>query len=118
MKNIATLLAAMLLAGCATIGNSKIADKDAVSKIVAGKSTKADVQALVGEPGHVFFADDKEIWTYTYLHSQARAASFIPVVGLFAGGADSQTNSLTVVFTKDGIVKNAGFGHSTGSVRD
>lgn len=41
---------------------------------------------------------------YSFSHAQARPASFIPVVGLFAGGADVRSSSVVLTFDRLGIL--------------
>ena len=118
MKRTVLGFCLVLLIGCATTGNVQIADPGTVSKIEEGKSSKADVRALVGEPTKVNFDTNKnEIWEYIYTKASAKPASFIPVVGLFAGGADMSGNTLTILFDKNGVVERVGSGKTTGEVR-
>jgi outer membrane protein assembly factor BamE (lipoprotein component of BamABCDE complex) len=101
--------------GCASTGNKQIADVGTVAKIEEGKSTKADVRALVGEPTKVNFRDDNtEVWEYVYKRGQVRPATFIPVVGWFAGGVDATGSTLTILFNKDNIVQKVGSGRISG----
>lgn len=110
------LLAAIgIMAGCASHGNREIADESKVSRIQKGKSTKADVVALVGKPTEVDFTEaGLEKWKYTYTTASVRGTNFIPVVGIFAGGTDTETDTLTILFSKDGIVENIGRGKAAG----
>ena len=104
-----------LLAGCASVGDPRITDDALVAKVEKGKSRKADVEALFGPPGQVDFTDAGfEKWLYTYSYSQVRGSSFIPFAGSFVGGTDIQTSTLTVQFTKEGVVENVGRGGMTG----
>ncbi len=118
MKRTFLVFCLALLIGCATVGNVQISDPGTVSKIEEGKSSKADVRALVGEPTKVNFDTNKnEIWEYIYTKATAKPASFIPVVGIFAGGADMSGNTLTILFDKNGVVERVGSGKTTGEVR-
>jgi outer membrane protein assembly factor BamE (lipoprotein component of BamABCDE complex) len=104
----------VMLFGCATHGNEQIRDQERVSKIQPGITTKAEVTELVGKPSEVTFSDDgDETWKYILTKAQMRASSLIPIVGLFAGGADTQTYTLTVRFKGD-VVKSVGKGEMTG----
>jgi outer membrane protein assembly factor BamE (lipoprotein component of BamABCDE complex) len=106
---------AIFFCGCASTGNKQIADTGAVAKIEEGKSTKADVRALVGEPTKVNFRDDNtEVWEYVYTRGQMRPATLIPVVGWFAGGMDTTGSTLTILFNKDNIVHKVGSGRISG----
>jgi len=105
----------MFMTACSTIGNESIRDKDLVAQVKAGHTTKEEVKTLFGDPSKVTYTDtEEEIWDYMCAKSQVRAASFIPIVGLVAGGADMQSYTLTVRFRQDGIVKNVGSGSMTG----
>ena len=55
-----------------------------------------------------------EEWEYVYQRAQVRGASFIPVVGLFAGGADVTGSTLTILFNNAGIVQKVGSGRISG----
>ncbi|EKM6057067.1 outer membrane protein assembly factor BamE [Salmonella enterica] len=81
------------------------------TKIVKGKTTKQDVLASFGKPDSRSLIDGEEQWSYTMYNNQSKATSFIPVAGLLAGGADSQTKSLTVSFKGEKVstyIFNAG----------
>jgi outer membrane protein assembly factor BamE (lipoprotein component of BamABCDE complex) len=105
----------LLLCGCATVGNKQIADTGTVAKIEEGKTTKAEVKTLVGEPTKVDFrGDNTEVWKYVYTRGQVRPATFIPVVGWFAGGVDQTGSTLTILFNKNGIVQKVGSGSISG----
>ena len=102
--------------GCVSYsGNKIIADRSVTSQIKPNVTTKDEVRTLCGEPTNIQFTDeDEEIWSYYYTKTKTRAGSYIPLVGLVAGGADTETHSLVVKFTEDGIVKKAATGGSTG----
>jgi outer membrane protein assembly factor BamE (lipoprotein component of BamABCDE complex) len=115
MKRLILLASLVFLAGCATIGNRQIENQENVAQIKIGMSCKVDVQKLVGEPMKTTFSDNgEETWDYVLTKSKMRAASLIPIVGIFAGGADMETQTLTIRFTKEGIVKEIGKGKMNG----
>jgi outer membrane protein assembly factor BamE (lipoprotein component of BamABCDE complex) len=96
------------VAACASSGNQFLKDADS-SKVdglvVDGKSKKADVKAAFGDPNDTSYTDSgNEIWKYVYAKATATAASFIPIVGIFAGGADVDKKELVIFFDKDGTV--------------
>lgn len=104
----------LALAGCSSVGNQSLKNEtqeSVKSKIVKGKTTKGDVLASFGEPDSRSLIDGEEQWSYTMYNSQSKATSFIPVIGLLAGGADTQSSSLTIMFKGekvDSYVFNAG----------
>jgi len=109
------LVVVSFLLGCATYGNKNIKDDELISKIQPDITTKEEVKQLIGDPWKVSFTESgEETWDYMLTKSQARASSFIPIVGIFAGGVDTQTYTLTIRIGKDGIVKGVGKGSSTG----
>jgi hypothetical protein len=90
------------LSSCVSYGN-KI-DREYASKISKGVTTEAQVIQNLGQPMSIGLSSNGDK-TMTYMHvaSQAKAASYIPIVGLFAGGADSQTTML--IITLDGSTR-------------
>lgn len=104
----------MALVGCtATSGNSKIKDhtQDTVDQtIVVGKTTKADVKADLGEPTAITLNDNgSENWTYVFSNATAKGVSYVPIVNLFARGADVNTKKVIILFDKKGVVQKAVF---------
>ncbi|WP_051516909.1 hypothetical protein [Herbaspirillum sp. RV1423] len=119
----AALCAASLLAGCASTGNQALANVDQTSvdqHLIKGKSTKADVLAYLGAANSVTTNNSTpagETWMYMYASSQAKGATFIPVVGLFAGGATGNSKVLMVFFDAQGIVSRYTFSSSNNDTR-
>jgi outer membrane protein assembly factor BamE (lipoprotein component of BamABCDE complex) len=107
-RSFILLVAAVGLSACASAGNQvlKTADADTVSRsITDGQSTKTTVQAAFGDPNDTSFTDGgNEIWKYTYAYATPTAVSFVPLVGIFAGGADVDKKTLVILFDKSGVV--------------
>ena len=104
-----------IIISCATVGNKEIMDQSKTSQIIKGQTTKKEVLSLIGEPSKVtFMENDCEVWDYVLSKSQTRAVTFVPVVGLFAGGMDMQTYTLTIKFDKNGVVQEIGKGKMIG----
>ncbi|WP_158923487.1 outer membrane protein assembly factor BamE [Acidisphaera sp. S103] len=102
---------ALPLAGCggSQMGSSAVADPNKQAQIQKGVSREADIQMLFGAPnGKSFTENGDEVWTYSYSKTQVNAATYVPVVGMFAGGAQSDTSVLTVTFDRNGVVKAYG----------
>lgn len=96
------LALAIIISGCASYG--KKIDSNAVLKIEQGKTTEQEVYALLGKPMSTsIMQDGKKFLMYMHMKSQAKASSFIPVVGVFAGGADTQTDQVQI-WLDDGVV--------------
>ncbi|MBI3756411.1 MAG: outer membrane protein assembly factor BamE [Deltaproteobacteria bacterium] len=102
------LIAVTILSGCATAGNEKMKDQTQSTiqeQITEGKTTKAEVQAALGNATTVSFTDGgNEIWTYKYSRATPQAQNFIPVVNLINRSFDVKTKELVVMFDKNNIV--------------
>ena len=101
MKSKLMLLAVSLsLAACVSVG-SKI-DTTKVTAFEKGKTTKAEVIAALGTPQTFGTqSDGKTIISYYYSKATPNAASFIPVVNIFAGKTKGELSLVTIVFTPD-----------------
>lgn len=99
-----------LLAGCASVGNERLASEDEqtiAQKIEIGETTKADVTQMLGAPtSKMFDAKGQEQWMYMHSHASADAVNFIPFAALFGTSTSGETKQLTVVFDDDGVVSN------------
>ena len=99
-KNILLLILTLIFIGCATAG--KPLDKDKISQIKEGTTTKQEVINLLGNPNSDSLSGDgKEILMYMYLNSSVRPSTYIPVVGLFTGGANQKMQSVQILIGKD-----------------
>lgn len=119
MKKI--ILAALVIttigiSGCAsTMGNESVAQvtaADVKQKIIAGKSTKKDVEQQFGKPGTVQSNKNGDTWIYQYGQAKSSPLSFVPVVGMYIGGIDAKSKTITVEFNKTGVVRDATYGES------
>lgn len=111
------VLCALALTGCVSHGVQVSAEK--VAQFKPGVTTEADVVAALGQPSTVTSANGQRIITYSGAQAQARPASFIPIVGLFAGGADVRYSMTMFKFGADGKLidtsqTNGASGASTG----
>lgn len=105
---ITTSLLVIGVGGCVgTVGGEKqITDPGKISQIQKGVSTKASIRAAFGDPeGTSFEANGDEIWTYSYVNTSVNPATYVPIVGVFAGGTTVQSSGLVVTFDDRGIVK-------------
>ena len=98
----------VFLSACATYGN-KI-DTNYANSIQEGVTTEKEVVSKLGAPfSKGVTPDGDRFYLYTYTHAQTKASTFIPIVGAFAGGANTQTQTLQIWFTKEGVVKSHSF---------
>ena len=93
------------VSGCYSSGR-KI-DQSNIERIQIGKTTKQEVTSLLGAPDQLIRRGNGEVlMRYSYHRMQIHASSFIPIVGLFAGGADTQNQGVTVTVGSDGVVRD------------
>jgi outer membrane protein assembly factor BamE (lipoprotein component of BamABCDE complex) len=109
-KFVWLIAAVLLVSGCASAGNEKVRTEtmDTVgAKVTKGVTTKDQVKGLYGEPSSVSLTDaGSEVWKYEYAHATATAVSFVPVVGMFAGGANVNKNEVVFIFDKNNVMQN------------
>lgn len=100
-----TAIVVIAIAGCATVGR-EISDAQ-IGTLKKGETTSTQAIAALGQPTSVTrLSDGRQIMTYSFAHAQARPASFIPVVGLFAGGSDVRSSAVMLTFDKTGILQD------------
>ncbi|NRF56034.1 hypothetical protein FOB46_01795 [Citrobacter braakii] len=102
-------IAIFSISGCSTSGNQKIKNETAQSlqsKIIKDKTTKTELLAQLGEPDTRTTLDSgNEQWRYFMYNNQFNAVSFIPVVGLFTGGSQTQSKTLDIEFNGQTVSK-------------
>lgn len=109
-KALLIVILAVSVSACASGGNEKVRTEtmDTVGqKVVRGSTTNSQVKAMYGEPQTVTLTDGgNEVWTYAYSHATIKAATLIPVVGIFAGGSDVNKNEVVFLFDTKGVMQN------------
>lgn len=112
----------LIVSGCVSSGNPSAMDQDLISQIQLDTSTKEEVRQILGQPNSIsrhsgsysgfpelplyMSKTNMEVWSYSYMNVDVDAATFIPIVGLFAGGTTSNVSTFTVVFDEKGIVRH------------
>ena len=99
------LAAVAVLAGCVSSGTKVSADD--MAHLKTGVTTEKEVIAKFGPPNQsTTQGDGSRTDMYMHISSSVHAANFIPVVGLFAGGASSHTDTVTFTFDPQGLLKS------------
>lgn len=102
-KSLSVALAAVFLSACAATG-VKVTD-DQVSQFKEGETTRSEVVAALGSPTSTMrHSDGTSTLIYTYAESRTRASTFVPVVGIFAGGVDMRSSQVILDFDENGIL--------------
>lgn len=123
MKNkiIVLIVAALVLVGCASTGNQKLGKMqthELNQTIVEGKTTKAQIKQVLGDPSVVDIDNfGNEKWTYTHSKSQVKPENFIPVFSLFVSGTNDKSKSLVILFDKNNVVKKHVYSEAKGETK-
>lgn len=102
-----SLILLLLLAGCASSGTK--VDQATFTEFAKGKSTCAEIRQRLGQPSQSVIRDNGDIvLAYSYAASQAHPENFIPVVGAFVRGYDTEnTTALFKCNGNDVLIKTA-----------
>lgn len=93
-----------ILAGCVSSG-TKVTQAQ-ISAFQVGNTTEAEVISAFGPPNSAsVLSDGSRIDVYVHMSAHANAASYVPVVGLFAGGAKGDSETAVFTFGPNGILK-------------
>jgi hypothetical protein len=103
LQTIASLVLATVLFGCATLGNKTLDDPRKYLNIREGKSSKQDIYAVFGQPQDVDYADDKtqSMWTYFKVETSPNGWSYVPYLGLLAGGTNEDITKVYFFFDSE-----------------
>jgi outer membrane protein assembly factor BamE (lipoprotein component of BamABCDE complex) len=100
----------LVISACVSAGTRAITDAGVVSQIEVGKSTRADVTALLGYPITASYGDQgDETWHYTLVTASPTPTAFVPVLKAVTPSLKDTTRELAVTFSRDGAVKSLGF---------
>lgn len=103
MKFLLSSLLIMTLAGCAASGTQ--ISEQAAMQFKEGVTTDAQIIAKLGQPTSVSIYAGKRMLSYSGTQVKVKAASFIPIVGAFVGGADSQITIATYQIGSNGVLE-------------
>jgi len=104
MKSVLALSLIVALAGCMSTGVE--VSQDQTSSFRTGSTTASDVVTHLGAPtSRSTMPDGSQVMVYSFAASQVHAASFIPIVGAFVGGADTRSSMVMFQFAPDGTLK-------------
>lgn len=106
----------LALAACMSTGNESLrkeSEKTVATKIIEGKTTKAEVKTMFGSPLKTSFTDGGlEIWNFELSKMSADAINYVPFVGLFGGTASGTMKQLVILFDDKGVVKRCSMSES------
>lgn len=107
------VLCSVILYGCASTETKQIIDNNIVSSIKPGKTTKAEVETLLGKPYavstyEVLAGPEEEEWNYYTIEEiipEPLGLLIVPLIVTYATSFYDKFYALSVRFSKEGIVK-------------
>ena len=89
--------------GCTRTYGRRVSMEE-LGKIELGHTTKAQVVTLLGEPqGKKTSYSGQDSWIYKFSQTSTNGATYVPVVGLFAGKVSAKAEIVRISFT-NGVV--------------
>jgi len=109
-KTMILLVLVLGITGCASSGSSVLKSENKATiqeKIRVGVTTKKEIQTMFGAPLSTGLTEHGLlIWKYVFAKMHADAISYVPIIGLFAGGSTGIKKELTILFDKQDRVKH------------
>lgn len=101
-------VALCLLSACTTIrGNDEVVRVENFLKVHVGTSSKLDVYDVFGQPHDVLYGESgTSVWWYFQVQVSPHGATFVPLIGLFAGGGNQDKTEATFRFDDDGTLSD------------
>lgn len=115
IKSIAVIAATAALAGCAASGVQ--VSQSAATQFKEGVTTEAQIIEKLGNPTTTTIANGLKTITYTGAQYRTSAATFIPIVGLFAGGTDYSVTVAAYQINSQGVLNKVTYSTSGGTAR-
>ena len=113
LAGIIIVLTLALLQGCVvtrgTVGEP--IQEEAVSAIIKGKTTMAEVVSSIGAPDRIVRGNDREIFHYYYYDGKSPAMMLILLNFI---RMDIKSDNLYVFFNREGIAEEVVYGKRTG----
>jgi len=105
-KIIGLFAVLLIISSCATnYGASQTQDFGRYLSVKEGESSKTDIFDTFGQPGDVnYFENSESVWVYYAGSMTVSGATYIPIVGSFAGGNNSNTQISKFYFDPNGIL--------------
>lgn len=97
----------LALSACSvTYGNKSVASPAAYGALVPGKSSKADVYDVLGQPSDAVTMKNGTLWTYRYRKAKNNFLGNIPLFGvnLIAGGKNGDVYTVLALFDRQGVL--------------
>lgn len=110
MKFLLTLVLVTSLAGCMSSG--KQVAPEAALQFKEGVTTESEILTKLGQPTAMSINSGKKFLTYSGMQVQMKGASFIPIIGAFAGGSDYKMSMAIYQIGPNGILEKISYNTS------
>lgn len=110
MKRTLILALAVALAGCMSAG--KQVAPEAALQFKEGITTETEILSKLGQPTGMSMHSGKKFLTYSGMQMQMKGASFIPIVGAFAGGSDYKMSMAIYQIDSNGVLEKITYNSS------
>ncbi len=101
------------MSGCMSSSSGTPIEKDKLSRISKGVTTRSEMEAMFGAPTSLIIMPDGSgkrmaTWHHSQTDAHANGKSWIPIVGPWIGGAEatSQNQNLQVTYNKAEVVED------------
>jgi hypothetical protein len=103
MKKLALIFLALIITGCASnYGSQQIDDFGRYTQLQAEQTSKEQTYDLFGQPHDVRYLENGEsVWIYYSVSMTMNGATFVPLVGLIAGGSNAQARIANFYFNSE-----------------
>lgn len=102
---VLAILASLAVTGCATTGTK--VNSSELAQFHKGVTTEAQVEQALGPPqASGLNSNGTTTISYVYAHASPKAVDFVPIVGLFAGGANAESTTVVLTFAKNGTLES------------
>lgn len=116
---VVVVLCSVILYGCASYPadypteTKRIRDNDSISSIKPGKTTRTEVETLLGKPGwvngyEVLAGLEEEEWVYYTIEEiipESLSVLVVPIIIKYATSFSDEMYTLFIRFSKEGLVK-------------
>lgn len=106
IKLAMVVILVLVAAGCVTMGNRKLDDVSNYLQLKEQQSTKANVYATFGQPHDVRQLDSgNTVWVYYKVHTRPSAWTYVPFIGIAAGGSAREMTFAHFAFDQAGTLQ-------------
>jgi outer membrane protein assembly factor BamE (lipoprotein component of BamABCDE complex) len=110
VKLLTSALLALALSGCVASGTQ--VSEQAAMQFKEGITTEDQIVAKLGQPTAVHNFSGNRILSYSGMQVRMKGTSFIPVVGMFAGGSDYKMTIANFHIGKNGVLEKIDYSGS------